>query len=242
MPSQPTIQEQAEFYDRWNEENRTDGFDNVSPEIRLRGERILARFSEMGLSGKRILEVGCGTGWLSQRLKSFGSVTAIDLSPKAIEYAAAHDPESEYIAADFLEYDFADTRFDVIVCVETLFYVEDQRRFMQKLLNLSEPGARLAFTTINSFVYSRSRDIGPPEPGQVRSWLSRKETSALIREYFSLDESFTIEPRGDMGILRLVNSVKLNSLIETVMSAERVKALKERAGLGGGILYFAHKP
>ena len=30
LPIQPTIQEQAEFYDRWNEENRTDGFENVS--------------------------------------------------------------------------------------------------------------------------------------------------------------------------------------------------------------------
>jgi len=207
----------------------------------VRGERVLAKFSELGLADKRILEVGCGTGWLSQRLKQFGHVTAIDLSPKAIEYAKTNDPESDYIAADILEYDFAGKSFDVIVCVETLFYVEDQRRFLKKLSDLSDSGALLAFTTINSFVYSRCSDVGPPEPGQVRRWLPRKKTVELLREYFAVDEAFTIEPQGNMGVLRIVNSVKLNKLLGKLLPTERLKVLKERAGLGGGVIIFGHK-
>jgi 2-polyprenyl-3-methyl-5-hydroxy-6-metoxy-1,4-benzoquinol methylase len=34
----------------------------------------------------RILDFGCGTGWLGASLTSFGDVTGIDLSPAAIEH------------------------------------------------------------------------------------------------------------------------------------------------------------
>ena len=40
----------------------------------------------------RILDFGCGTGWLAASLTSFGDVTGIDLSPAAIEHGRKSSP------------------------------------------------------------------------------------------------------------------------------------------------------
>ena len=49
MSSDPTIDEQAEFYDLWNKKNRSGQFDEVSDEIRLRAEEVLAYLSSLNL-------------------------------------------------------------------------------------------------------------------------------------------------------------------------------------------------
>lgn len=241
MNRQPSIVAQAEFYDAWNLECRKCDFDEVSDEIRLRGQKVLDLLSQMPQSDLRILEVGCGTGWLTQKLVDFGQVTAIDLSPAAIEFARERNKKAEFIAGDFFAYEFDDGKYDVVVCVETLFYVEDQDRFMQRMADLTIDGGILAVTNINKFVYERSSDIGPPEPGQIRHWLSRGDALALIGKHFKVESSMTIEPRGDMGIMRIVNSSKLNSLLSLVLSAESIKSLKESLGFGGGVVIVARK-
>ena len=128
-----------------------------------------------------------------------------------------------------------------MVCVETLFYVADQEGFVDKLAALCADDGLLAVTTVNKYVYSRSRDVGPPEDGQVRNWLSRRQTLDLLRRHFDILESFTVEPRGDKGFLQIVNSVKLNKLASRIVSRDAIKSLKERMGLGGGFVVFARK-
>lgn len=241
MSSDPTIDEQAEFYDLWNKKNRSGQFDEVSDEIRLRAEEVLAYLSSLNLRGARILEVGCGTGWLTQRLNEYGSVTAIDLSPAAIKIARDRDSRASYIAGDFFSHDFGEMTFNVIVCVETLFYVQNQESFVRRLASLATQDALFTVTTVNKFVYARRRDIGPPEPGQIRRWLSRRETRALIGRYFEIISMYTIQPRGDSGILRVVNSSKLNRILEIIVSAAFLKRAKERCGLGAGVILLARK-
>jgi 2-polyprenyl-3-methyl-5-hydroxy-6-metoxy-1,4-benzoquinol methylase len=241
MAEIPTLDQQRQFYDKWNAENRAVEFDGISNEVRARAERILNYLSRLDDAPRNILEVGCGTGWLSRRLGEHGAVTAIDLSPKAIELAASRDPRGNYIAGDFFEQRFETSPFEVVVCVETLFYVDDQEGFVDKLAELCADGGLLAVTTVNKYVYARSRDVGPPEEGQVRNWLSRRQTLNLLRRRFNILESFTVEPRGDKGVLQLVNSVKLNNLASKVVSRDRIKRIKERFGFGGGFVVFARK-
>jgi hypothetical protein len=60
----PTLDQQRRFYDKWNVENRAEEFDRIS--------------DKTGISDapRSILEVGCGTGRLSQRLGEHEAVTA----------------------------------------------------------------------------------------------------------------------------------------------------------------------
>jgi hypothetical protein len=51
----------------------------------------------------------------------------------------------------------------------------------------------------------------------------------------------TIDPRGDQGILRLVNSWKLNRVADRVFSTEAVRGWKERRGWGAGVVITARR-
>jgi 2-polyprenyl-3-methyl-5-hydroxy-6-metoxy-1,4-benzoquinol methylase len=241
MHVDPGIQEQREFYDDWNTRHRNGAFEEITEEIRLRGARVLDLVKGLGLNRPHILEVGCGTGWLSEKLAEVGDVTGIDLSPAAIALAEERNIGARFVAGDFYEYDFNGMQFDVCVCMETLFYVPDQPRFVERLAEHTGDGGYLVLTAINSFVYERSSDIPPPAPGQLRRWMNARKLERLLSGHFVVLSKSTVAPRGNRGILRLVNSHKLNALLSRVVSRERIRRIKERLGLGGGIVILAKK-
>jgi len=237
----PSNAEQIAFYDRWNENNRAGQLSEINEEIRVRGLRVLDGVRASNLQQPKILEVGCGTGWLTQLLSELGSVTAIDLSPRAIEIAKARGIHAELIAGDFFQQDFPAQYYDVGICIETLFYVPDQSGFLQKFASLLKPGALVGFSMINKFVYERSSDIGEPEDGQIRHWLSKTEMRKLLAPYFDIVSMETLVPRGDTGILKFVNSTKVNTMLERIFSLQSIKRTKEKMGLGGGIVIMARR-
>ena len=241
MNQDPDNSEQIAFYDRWNENNRAGQLSDIDEEIRVRGLRVLEHIQTSGLQQPKILEVGCGTGWLTELLSDVGSVTAIDLSPRAIEIAKARGMDAELIAGDFFQQDFPARHYDLGICIETLFYVPDQAAFLKKFAALMKPGALVGFSTINKFVYERSSDIGEPKEGQVRHWLSKAEMRKMLAPYFDLISIETLAPRGDTGILRFVNSSKLNAILGKIFSHQSIKQAKEKLGLGGGIVIMARR-
>ncbi len=104
-----------------------------------------------GGASSRVLEVGCGPGYLSLELARAGfDVTGLDLSPRCIEVAtevAARDPWKAsrgpltYLAADF----FSDPRlsegaFDAIVFLGALHHFPDQARTLGRARELLRPG------------------------------------------------------------------------------------------------------
>src|SRR5208283_813990 len=87
MAELPSVQEQIAFNDYWNATHRSGHFEEMDPEVRARGEKIVEVLASLPVRQPSILEAGCGTGWLTEKLVSFGPTTAIDLSPGAIEIA-----------------------------------------------------------------------------------------------------------------------------------------------------------
>jgi 2-polyprenyl-3-methyl-5-hydroxy-6-metoxy-1,4-benzoquinol methylase len=241
MAGRPSIEDQIEFYDSWNKKHRGDEYAEIHGEIKARADKILDAVEARNLPTDEILEVGCGTGWFTEKLSRLGNVTAIDLSPRAIEIAESRGTGAQFGACDIFQYDFGEKRFDLIVCVETLFYVEDADRLVEKMAELCRDGGHLAVTTINKFVYERSEDVGPPAKGQIRNWMSRRKTRDLILSFFDVVSECTVEPRGHLGILRLVNSDKLNHILRRFVAADTLKKAKERLGLGGGVIIIASK-
>jgi SAM-dependent methyltransferase len=237
----PSLDEQRAFYDRWNSRARRADFDDLPQLIRHQGSTLIQRLRAINLSSASILEVGCGTGWLTERLGEFGRVTAIDLSPAAIEVARSRGIAAEFIAGDFYTHDFGTRSFDLALCVETLFYVPDPRRFLEKLASLIKAHGFLAITTINKFVFERIRDIPPAEPGQIRNWMTIAEVKRLLAAHFDVLSTTTVEPRGDAGVLRFVNSRKVNAVLERFWNRDSITRLKERIGLGAGVVMLARK-
>lgn len=80
------------------------------------------------LSGKRILDLGCGFGWHCRyaRQQNAESVVGVDLSANMLAQAraAGDDPGIEYQRSAIEEIDFPDDAFDVVLSSLALHYVE----------------------------------------------------------------------------------------------------------------------
>jgi len=108
-----------------------------------------------GLKGKRVLDVGCGGGILSEAMAAAGaSVTGIDLGERALKVAQLHLLESglevEYrkIAVEELA-DERPNQYDIVTCMELLEHVPDPASTVQACSRLVSSGGQCFFSTIN---------------------------------------------------------------------------------------------
>jgi 2-polyprenyl-6-hydroxyphenyl methylase/3-demethylubiquinone-9 3-methyltransferase len=106
--------------------------------------------------GSRVLEIGCGEGAMTARLKDMGfKVVAVDIEDSIF------DPISEVQfykigAQDKLTDIFGSGKFDAIVAIEVIEHVPSTRDFLAEAYRLLVPGGELHFTTPNiSSFYSR---------------------------------------------------------------------------------------
>lgn len=111
--------------------------------------------SLISLKGKRVLDVGCGGGILSESIFFKGAeVVGIDLGEKALNVAKLHQLESgakvdyQYIAVEQLAVQ-QPASFDVVTCMEMLEHVPDPAAIIAACAKLVKPGGSVFFSTIN---------------------------------------------------------------------------------------------
>jgi len=107
------------------------------------------------LSGKRVLDVGCGGGILAESMVQRGAeVTGIDLGEKALKVAHLHSLESgvkvdyRLVAVEALAAEEPES-FDVVTCMEMLEHVPDPAAVISACSRLVKPGGHVFFSTIN---------------------------------------------------------------------------------------------
>ena len=99
---------------------------------------IISRLPEQ-LTGKRILDAGCGTGALALELANRGaSVTAVDLSPNLIELAKSRIPEGDRQNIQFYSGDMLDDaygEFDYVIGMDSMIHycAKDMLVVLEKL-------------------------------------------------------------------------------------------------------------
>jgi len=108
-----------------------------------------------GLKAKRVLDVGCGGGILSEAMAAAGAiVTGIDLGDKPLKVAQMHLLESglsvEYrkITVEELAEE-QPGQYDVVTCMEMLEHVPDPASAVDACARLVKAGGRCFFSTIN---------------------------------------------------------------------------------------------
>lgn len=108
-----------------------------------------------GLRGKRVLDVGCGGGILSESMAGRGAeVMGIDLGEKALRVAQLHKLESgahvdyRLVAVETLAQE-QPQGFDVVTCMEMLEHVPDPSAVVRACAGLVKPGGRVFFSTLN---------------------------------------------------------------------------------------------
>ena len=112
--------------------------------------------SHVPLDGKRVLDVGCGGGILSDSMTRMGAeVLGIDLSAKALKVAQLHALEAgttnvayREVSAEALAAEQPGS-FDVVTCMEMLEHVPDPASIVRSCAALARPGGWVFFSTIN---------------------------------------------------------------------------------------------
>jgi ubiquinone/menaquinone biosynthesis C-methylase UbiE len=90
------------------------------------------------LSGKSVLEVGCGRGYLARRLAEANTVTACDI--QICERLTGDGSDVRYVACNVENLPFGDASFDYVVSTHTLEHVQDLPRAMRELRRVAREG------------------------------------------------------------------------------------------------------
>jgi len=107
------------------------------------------------LPGKRVVDVGCGGGILSESMSARGAdVLGIDLADKPLQVAQLHALESgavvryRAVSAEDLARE-ASGSFDIVTCMEMLEHVPEPDSTVAACAALARPGGWVFFSTIN---------------------------------------------------------------------------------------------
>jgi 2-polyprenyl-6-hydroxyphenyl methylase/3-demethylubiquinone-9 3-methyltransferase len=110
-------------------------------------------------AGRRVVDVGCGGGLLTEALaRAGGQLTGIDLSPAAIEVASLHRLESGLADIRYLVCDAATLAarepggFDIACCLELIEHVPDPAALVAATARLVRPGGSVVVSSINRSV------------------------------------------------------------------------------------------
>jgi len=111
--------------------------------------------SHCELNHKKILDVGCGGGILTESLTKLGSiVTGIDLAGDLLQVAREHAKQNE-LNITYLQTtieSFAEVKsqcYDIVSCMEMLEHVPDPRSIIQAISQLVKPNGYVFLSTLN---------------------------------------------------------------------------------------------
>jgi len=134
----------------WDPESEFKPLHDINP---LRVDYIETRSGS--LSGKKILDIGCGGGILTEAMAlKAATVTGIDMAEMSLKVAKMHLHESkleidyEMITAEEYAEQHAG-EFDIVTCLEMLEHVPDPASIVAAATTLLKPEGQLFFSTIN---------------------------------------------------------------------------------------------
>lgn len=157
----------AEAYDRWAPayESRMNPLQEIE-EAALR--RLLP-----DLSGRHVLDIGCGTGRVSRIALERGasSVVGVDLSSSMLDEARARSGRSvEFLPGDVCALPFEASTFDVLTCALVLGHVERLGNALSEMNRVLRPGGRIVISGFHPFA-------------TLRGWERTFEDAAAGRTY-----------------------------------------------------------
>lgn len=220
-----------EFY---NEKFRSDNILKLDNSESYRLSIIIGLIQSLRLpepSKIKILDFGCGRGWLSYHLSKYGKVTGIDLSDESINQAKKEFPNIEFYCLDAHRIDEELGNlgmFDIVVSSEVIEHVLDQVKYVLNIERLlKEKSGFLILTTPNgrfkkNYFYGERAKWGQP----LELWLNEAKLRGLLKPYFkkiqirSFDSTWIVKLQtfgiagilGNRMIYRFLNRIKLSNL------------------------------
>lgn len=135
-------------------------------------------------AGKRVLDLGCGTGYGTAVLAdSATEAVGVDIAAEAIDYASAHYPAAHFIRAPATELPFSDAAFDLVTSFELIEHLSDYRTLLAQARRVLHPAGLFVVSTPNKLYYAEARGASGPNPFHAHEF-EYAEYVAALREFF----------------------------------------------------------
>ena len=150
----------------------------------------------------RILEVGCGNGFSTERFRALVEhVDAFDYAENMVERArtAFGETNNRFIHDNVLDPQHLEAEYDTVVCVRVLINLQDfeqQRLAVRNMAGLTREGGRLilaeGFTDGFDGLNGLREKVGLPPltPASINFYSSLAELQEVLDEWFELEETF----------------------------------------------------
>jgi ubiquinone/menaquinone biosynthesis C-methylase UbiE len=166
-------------YDSWYESDKGRMYD-------LLEKKAISRYLPPSAKGKKLLEVGCGTGHWSWFFSEYGfEVSGVDVSKRMIDIAQSKNiSNASFQVSDGHSLPFEDGSFGVIAAITTLEFVCDAEGVLRKLVRCTrKPGGRLLIVVLNELAsLNYNRKQRPESPyAKARLFSPRKPKQFLVR-------------------------------------------------------------
>jgi ubiquinone/menaquinone biosynthesis C-methylase UbiE len=142
---------------------------------------------------RRLLDVGCGTGDLTARLRTelqADLVAGCDFSGGMLEQAAARTRAVRWLQADAARLPVRDASFQAVVSTEAFHWFPDPDLTLREFRRILTPGGRVVIALVNTRTQTMSRlaHAGSQALGQPARWPTRAEMADRLRR-----AGFTVE-------------------------------------------------
>ncbi len=128
--------------------------------------------------GKRVLEIGCGSGMGLAYLQRRAAVAVGgDPSEALLAEARQHLPQAQLVRLDAQQLPFPDESFDVVLMLEVIYYIADVDRAFAECRRVLRPGGQLLVCLPN-----RDRPDFNPSPFSIR-YPNALELAQLFRAH-----------------------------------------------------------
>ncbi|HEY8379192.1 MAG TPA: class I SAM-dependent methyltransferase [Nannocystis sp.] len=209
--------ENRSYYDAFSEgydRGRDRGYHKL---IDDQAAAVVGRFA----AGKDVLEVGCGTGLILQRVvTSAKSARGVDLSPGMLAHARRRG--LDVVEGSATELPFADASFDVTYSFKVLAHVPAWERALAEMARVTRPGGYMIFDIYNrnSLRYLIKRAWGPRKTSQAF------DEAAITTRFLTPAQAAKALPAGTRIVDRA--GIRITTVHPAVCRLPVVGALHER--------------
>jgi trans-aconitate methyltransferase len=186
--------------------------------------------------GERILDLGCGDGFLTQRIGESGAtMVGVDSSPQMVAAAKERGVDARHLSANALSFD---GEFDAVFSNAALHWMSDQEAVLHGVHRALKPGGRfvaecggqgnIAAIRVALLAVLTSRGI-PPERIENNKFFSPAEYRALLEHQGFRVEEITLTPRAtplSTGMAAWLETFR-RSVLELLPVEERQPAVEQ---------------
>lgn len=145
-PSPITVSSEtlAQFFGDWVQDQT---YPKLKPEDYI---AMLSSCPKLWRGGQRVLDVGCGVGFVAQFVKARGNeVVGLDLSEPALQQAMKAGAIDSMVVADYRRTGLPDKSFDVVLCFMSMMYAFELREILGEFARVLKPDGAILIVDHN---------------------------------------------------------------------------------------------